>query len=156
MNTRGPGDAQYPPAMLLGLLVSIYASATSGFYGEEAVRKIEQTAVGAPTGTTVYAAMEKTSHHRSVADLEKTPAPEASPGEKMRHRLQTQAGKNVYRLRQQSVEPVFGIIKSAMGFRQLLLRGRAKGATEWTLVCLAYNSRRLHALKPAANLSPGG
>ena len=133
----------------------------SGFYSEEAVRKIEQTAAGESTGTTVYAAVEKTNHHRRVTDLEKkpepeAPAPDAGLGEKMRHRLQTSVGKNLYKLRQQTVEPVLGIIKSAMGFRQFLLRGRAKVSTEWTLVCLAYNIRRLHTMKLVANMAVGG
>ena len=66
--------------------------------------------------------------------------------EVMRHRLKTSAGKVLYGLRQQTVEPVFGIIKSATGFRQLLLRGMAKVSEEWTLVCLAHNLRRLHTL----------
>jgi hypothetical protein len=55
----------------------------------------------------------------------------------MRHRLQTLAGKTLYKLRQQPVEPGFGIIKSVLGFRQFRLRGQAKVALEWTLVCLA-------------------
>lgn len=66
--------------------------------------------------------------------------------EVMRHRLKTTAGKALYGLRQQTVEPVFGIIKQATGFRKFLLRGVAKVSTEWTLVCLAYNLRRLHTL----------
>lgn len=128
----------------------------SGFYSEQAVQKVEQTATGTPTGTTVFAAVEKTSHHRTVADLEEKPAPIAPPpdaslAEKMRHRLQTTAGKARYKLRQQTVEPVFGIIKSAMGFRQFLLRGLSKVSTEWSLVCLAYNVRRLHTLDLAKN-----
>ena len=102
--------------------------------------------------------MEKTRHHRSVADLEKHPEPEAPPpaasiGEQMRHRLKTAEGKSRYKLRQQTVAPVFGIIKSAMGFRQFLLRGTAKVSTEWTLVCLAYNLRRLHTRNLAPKLA---
>lgn len=58
----------------------------------------------------------------------------------------TAAGKALYKQRQQTVEPVFGIIKSAMGFRQFLLRGKAKVSLEWSLVTLAYNMRRLHRL----------
>ena len=54
-----------------------------------------------------------------------------------------------YRLRKQTVEPVFGIVKQAMGFRQFLLRGLEKVAGEWALVTLAYNSRRLHNLRLA-------
>lgn len=71
----------------------------------------------------------------------------------MRHRLRTAAGKRLYKLRQRTVEPVFGIIKSAMGFRQFLVRGLANVSTEWKLVCLAYNLRRLHTLNLAKNLA---
>ncbi|MDE0208081.1 MAG: transposase, partial [Candidatus Tectomicrobia bacterium] len=51
-----------------------------------------------------------------------------------------------YRLRQQTVEPAFGIVKQAIGFRQFLLRGIKKVEGEWGLVMLAYNCRRLHKL----------
>jgi hypothetical protein len=123
--------------------------ADSGFYSERAVRPVEQTAEAKPSGTVVYAAIDKTGHHRSVADLEHQPQPEpppagASPTEVMRYRLKTPAGKALYKLRQQTIEPVFGIIKSVLGFRQFLLRGLAKVRLEWELVCLAYNFRRLH------------
>ncbi len=64
----------------------------------------------------------------------------------MRHRLQTAAGRKLYKLRQQTVEPGFGIVKSALGFRQFLLRGVEKASTEWTLLRLACNVRRLHTL----------
>jgi transposase len=130
----------------------------SGFFSEKAVRQIEQTPTGTATGTTVYAAVEKTGHHRSVADLEKrnepeAPAAAASMPEVMRHRLQTTAGKTLYKLRQQTVEPVFGIIKSVLGFRQFRLRGREKVSLEWTLVCLAYNLKRLHRLNAGLKLA---
>ena len=125
----------------------------SGFYSEKAVSQIEQ-----PGGTVVYAAMEKTGHHRSVIDLEKQPEPEppaagASLSELMRHRLKTKTGKALYKLRQQTVEPVFGIIKSAMGFRQFLLRGLEKVSLEWQWVCLAYNFRRLHRMRAGIKLA---
>jgi len=123
----------------------------SGFYSESAVRAVEQTAEGQSSGTTVYAAMERKSHHRSVADLERKaepapPAAGASVSEVMKYRLATAAGKQKYKLRQQTVEPVFGIIKSVMGFRWFLLRGLAKVKLEWALVCAAYNLKRLHRL----------
>jgi transposase len=118
----------------------------SGFYSEQAVRTVEQTG-----GTLVYAALERKSHHRSVADLEPKAEPAAPPagastGEVMRHRLATAAGREKYKLRQQTVEPVFGIIKSVLGFRRFLLRGARKVQLEWTLVCAAYNLKRLHRL----------
>ena len=135
-----------------GAVASVLAD--SGFFSEAAGRQVEHTADGAPTGIVVYAPLDKKSHHRSVADLEKrpelaAPAAGASVAEVMRHRLQTAAGRALYRLRQQPVEPVFGINKQATGFRQFRLRGTAKVSTEWTLVCLAYNLRRLHALGAA-------
>ena len=54
-----------------------------------------------------------------------------------------------YRVRQHTVEPVFGIMKHAMGFRQFLLRGHAKVTGEWQLLALAYNCKRLHNLQLA-------
>ena len=56
----------------------------------------------------------------------------------MTHRLATQAGRAAYALRKQTVEPVFGIIKSVLGFRQFSLRGLRKVTGEWNLVCLAW------------------
>ena len=130
----------------------------NGFYSERAVSQIEQTAAGEPSGTRVYAPLDKTSHHRTVADLEKKAEPEppptgASVSEMMRHRLKTGSGKALYKLRQQTVEPVFGIIKSALGFRQFLLRGIQKVSLDWELVCLAYNVRRLHTLGAGSKLA---
>lgn len=65
----------------------------------------------------------------------------------MAHRLKTAAGKSLYKLRKQTVEPVFGIIKEVMGFRRFLLRGPDKMSLEWVLVCLSCNHKRLFALK---------
>ena len=67
----------------------------------------------------------------------------------MKERLQQPEERRRYRLRQQTVEPVFGIIKSAMGFRQFLMRGLEKVQIEWNLVTLAYNVSRLHRLQAA-------
>jgi hypothetical protein len=65
----------------------------------------------------------------------------------MAHKLKTQKGRKIYALRKQTVEPVFGIIKSVMGFRQFLLRGIEKVTGEWTLVCLAWNLKRMAVLR---------
>jgi transposase len=65
----------------------------------------------------------------------------------MAEKLRTEEGKATYRQRARTVEPVFGIIKAALGFRQFLLRGLAKVSGEWSLVCLAYNLKRLHTLQ---------
>jgi transposase len=127
----------------------------SGFYSEAAVVAVEQKADGTPSGVTVYAAVEKQSHHKTVADLlpqpePAAPGPQASAKERMAHRLKTAAGKSLYKLRKQTVEPVFGIIKEMMGFRRFLLRGRVKVNLEWLLVCVSYNLKRLFALKNLA------
>jgi transposase len=122
----------------------------SGFYSEAAVAQVEQSGQ-----RTVYAAVSKESHHRSLAEIltprEPAPLPQgATPVERMRHRLQTQVGRGLYRLRKQTVEPVFGIIKEVMGFRRFRLRGRQKVALEWLLVCLSYNLKRLFVLRNEA------
>jgi transposase len=74
-------------------------------------------------------------------------ADDATPVEKMKHTLKTKAGKASYALRKQTVEPVFGIIKSVMGFRQFMLRGLENVGHEWTLVCLAWNLKRMAILR---------
>ncbi|MBK6907280.1 MAG: IS1182 family transposase [Rhodocyclaceae bacterium] len=68
--------------------------------------------------------------------------------EAMKHRLKTKEGRALYALRKQTVEPVFGIIKSVLGFRQFLMRGLGNVQTEWTLVCLAWNLKRMAVLRP--------
>ena len=71
---------------------------------------------------------------------------DASVKEQMAHKLRTDIGKALYRLRKSTVEPVIGIIKEILGFRQFSLRGLVAAAGEWSLVCLAYNFKRLHTL----------
>jgi hypothetical protein len=67
----------------------------------------------------------------------------------MQAKLDTADAKARYAQRKQTVEPTFGIIKSAIGFTRFRLRGLAKVATEWTLIALAYNCRRLNRLRQA-------
>ena len=78
------------------------------------------------------------------------PAPHnLTPLEAMAHRLASPEGRQTYALRKQIPEPVFGIIKSAMGFRHFFLRGLSKVKGEWNLVTLAWNVKRMFALAPA-------
>jgi transposase len=123
----------------------------SGFCSEAAVEKIEQNDHGQATGITVLAAVGRKAHGRTVADLEQRADPPAPPShapftERMAYRTATVAGRARYHLRQQTVEPIFGIIKAAIGFRRFMLRGLEKVSLEWTLVTLSYNLRRLHIL----------
>jgi Transposase DDE domain len=64
-------------------------------------------------------------------------------------KLQTEIGQAIYRLRKCTVEPVIGIIKEVLGFRQFSLRGLVAAAGEWALVCLAFNLKRLQVLLAA-------
>jgi len=78
------------------------------------------------------------------------PAPtDPTPVEAMAHRFKTPQGKALYALRKQTPEPVFGIIKSVMGFRQFSLRGFEKVQGEWSLVTMAWNIKRMFALQSA-------
>ena len=65
----------------------------------------------------------------------------------MKATLETDVAKALYRRRKQTVEPVFGIIKSAMGFLRFHLRGQNNVTAEWTLIALAYNCRRVARLQ---------
>ena len=67
----------------------------------------------------------------------------------MRDKLTTEEGKAIYKKRESTVETVFGIIKSVLGFRGFSLRGLEKVSGEWGLVCLSHNIKRLHTLKIA-------
>ena len=91
-------------------------------------------------------------HHPSWKDrfAEPPPAPQQpTPLQAMMHRLASPEGKKAYGLRKQTPEPVFGIIKSVMGFRQFSLRGLEKVKGEWNLVTLSWNIKRMFALKYA-------
>jgi transposase len=98
-------------------------------------------------------AMGRQPHHPPLAErfAPAPPPPEnPTPLEAMAHRLKTQEGRALYALRKHTPEPVFGIIKSALGFRQFLLRGLDNVRGEWNLVTMAYNVKRLFALAATA------
>jgi len=80
------------------------------------------------------------------ADVPAAPPEEASAKVKMAYKLKTEIGKAIYAARKHTVEPVIGIIKEVMGFRQFSLRGEEAAAGEWCLVCMAFNLKRLHSL----------
>jgi transposase len=101
-------------------------------------------------GIEPYIATGREAHHKDLnvllGKLPEKPAPDASPKEKMAYKLATEIGHAIYRLRKCTVEPVIGIIKEIMGFRQFSLRGLIKVTGEWCLVCLAFNIKRMHVL----------
>jgi transposase len=106
----------------------------------------------AAAGIEPLIAMGRQPHYPSLNErfAEVPDAPEnPTPVEAMAYRLQTPAGRKLYALRKHTPEPVFGIIKSAMGFRQFLLRGHDAVRGEWSLVTMAWNMKRLFVLCPA-------
>jgi len=105
-------------------------------------------------GIDPYIATGREPHHQSwkarFAELPAPPSEDAKPSVKMAYKLQTEIGKAIYRLRKCTAEPIIGIIKEVLGFRQFSLRGLAAAAGEWCLVCLAFNLKRLHVLLVAS------
>lgn len=120
--------------------------ADSGYASEGNVELTRQAGIEA------LIALGREAHHRPWRERFEQPpplGPDAPPVEIMTHRLKTREGRRLYALRKQTVEPVFGIIKSVMEFRQFLLRGRDKASGEWSLVTMSWNIKRMFALQPA-------
>ncbi len=120
------------------------AALDNGFFSEQNIAVLEQRQIEP------YIATGREPHHQSWQErfaAEPEPPPEnASPQVKMAYKLRTEIGQAIYRLRKCTVEPVIGIIKAVLGFRQFSLRGLAPADGEWCLVCLAFNLKRLHTL----------
>lgn len=107
----------------------------------------------AQAGLEPLLAIKRESHHEPLMQrfAPDPSAPQATdPVATMVHRLSTQAGKALYKLRKQTVEPVFGIIKQVMGWRRMSMRGLDKAQGEWNLVTMAWNIKRMHVLRGAA------
>ena len=88
-------------------------------------------------------------HNQPLLERFVKPGPlpkDAGPVSQMKYRLKTKEGRELYAKRKSTVEPVFGIIKQVMNFRQFLLRGPIAVSGEWTLVCIAWNIKRLFVL----------
>lgn len=120
------------------------AALDNGFFSEHNILALEQRNIEP------FIATGREPHYKTVDTLLGPPLAEppadASPKAKMAYKLATEIGKEIYRLRKCTVEPVLGIIKEVLGFRQFSLRGLAHAAGEWCLVCLAFNLKRMHTL----------
>ena len=120
------------------------AALDNGFFSEKNIAALEERHIEP------YIATGREPHHQSwqerFAAEPEPPAEDASPQVKMAYKLRTQIGQAIYRLRKCTVEPVIGIIKAVLGFRQFSLRGLDPADGEWCLVCLAFNLKRLHTL----------
>ena len=120
------------------------AALDNGYWSPTNVEELERRGIEA------YIATGRDSHYQSwqerFAQQPEPPGEEASLIVHMAYKLKTVIGQQIYGLRKSTVEPVIGIIKEALGFRQFSLRGLLAAAGEWCLVCLAYNLKRLHIL----------
>ena len=117
--------------------------ADNGYFSQDNVQAC------ADRDITPLIALGREAHHLPLAERL---APDAPPPDtedpviKMAHELKTQMGRARYGKRKSTVEPVFGIIKQVMGFRQFSLRGLAAVSGEWKLVTMAFNLKRMHVL----------
>lgn len=149
--TQAPNDKQQVQPMLkvlqeqapkLGDAKTLIAD--TGYCSENNILACEQAKIEP------LLSVARQDHHPHWRERFTEPAPlaqDATPMQAMAHRLTTLAGKAAYAIRKQTVEPVFGIIKSVMGFRQFSLRGLRKVTGEWNLVCLAWNVKRMAVLR---------
>ena len=116
----------------------------NGYFSASNIEASEQL------GIEPYIATGREPHYKRLEDLlgnlPDEPPADASPKAKMAYKLATDLGKEIYRLRKCTVEPVIGIIKEVLGFRQFSLRGLVAATGEWCLVCLAFNLKRMHLL----------
>lgn len=150
---QAPNDKQQLKPMLVPLTACAESLgktgkllADAGYFSQENVHACTEA------GIAPLISMGRESHHPHWRDryAAAPAAPEnPSPVEAMAHRMATPEGKQDYALRKQTPEPVFGIIKSVMGFRQFSLRGLDKVKGEWRLVTLAWNLKRMFALSLA-------
>ena len=117
--------------------------ADTGYFSRKNVDKCKEKSI------IPYIAAERGKHNITLEERFNEPEPLADQTDlvtEMKHRLKTIAGKAIYAKRKSTVEPVFGIIKAVMGFRQFFLRGFKQVTGEWDLVCIAYNLKRMYAL----------
>ena len=117
--------------------------ADAGYYSEENVKKCAEHNIEP------YISMRRERHYQGLRERFEDPETTVSENvvDQMKSRLASLAGRAIYARRKCTVEPVFGIIKAVIGFRQFLLRGIESVQGEWNLVCMAWNLKRLHKLK---------
>jgi transposase len=150
--SQAPNDKEQVEPMLATLKAQVDVLGTvecliadSGYCSEKNIKACEAA------GIDPLIAVARDEHHPGWRERHSEPAllpDNATPTQAMSHRLKTKAGRAHYALRKQTIEPVFGIIKSVMGFRRFSLRGLKKVTGEWTLVCMAWNLKRLAVLRP--------
>ncbi len=112
--------------------------ADSGYFSEENVSYLEDEQIDA------HIATERLKHHEKIPLAPKGRIPkDLTAKQRMARKLRTKKGRETYAKRKGMIEPVFGQIKQARGFRQFLLRGMKNVRGEWSLVCMTHNLLKL-------------
>jgi hypothetical protein len=117
--------------------------ADAGYYSDDNV------ALCGRSGIESYIPPNRDKHNLPLAERFIDPAPlpeDAESIDRMRNKLKTVEGRKIYAQSKSTVEPVFGIVKHVLGFRQFFLRGLEAVSGEWTLVSIAWNMKRMFAL----------
>lgn len=148
--TQQPNDKQQiePAIEVLGNLPEQLAQvndiiADTGYFSQSNVEACEEA------GINPLIAVGRDKHNQRLEDRFSEPEPVAEDADsvtKMKYRLRTPEGKAIYATRKSTVEPVFGIIKSVLGYRQFMRRGLENANAEWMLISLAWNLKRMHVL----------
>jgi transposase len=125
-----PKEEEQPEAPAKKIPISM----DSGYFSEDNVKNVETL------GVDPHIATGRQKHHTPLApEVDDPPPADATVKEQMAHKLRTPSGRACYAKRKQIVEPVFGQIKHARGFRQFLLRGLKNVGAEWKLLCVTHN-----------------
>lgn len=130
------------------------AVADTGYYSDKNVEAVQgmRKGQGNEKGIEPIIATSREQHNSFLEKAlaqEQEQEPAVTVIEQMRQRVSSKEGGEIYKKRKQTVEPVFGIIKEVLGFRRFSLRGEQQADGEWSLVCLAYNLKRLFTLNLA-------
>lgn len=113
-------------------------SADAGYFSSDNIEMVEQMGIDG------YIPPDRQRHGKEPTRPSFLDPEQQSAADRQRSKLLTREGRKIYGRRKETVEPVFGQIKSARNFRGFLLRGLAKAKSEWTLVCLGHNLLKLH------------
>lgn len=117
------------------------ASADTGYFSEASVTDPKVAEID------LYVAVGRDKHGEEPAPATGPPPKGAGAKQTMAHKLRTEGGKAIYKMRKAIVEPVFGQLKELRGFRRFSLRGFSNVGSEWKLICAAFNLRKLHGAR---------
>ena len=119
-------------------------SADAGYWSEANVTDERVTGIDLPIAT------GRQKHEERLGEATGPPPEGATAREAMRHKLGTEAGRSIYKMRKAIVEPVFGHIKEWRGFRRFSFRGVVNVRLEWQLICLTGNLLKLYRSERSA------